>query len=45
LDDTTHQVIDQKEIIKTQLKTGKPQKRTGVYTSGVIATMVDGRWS
>jgi len=38
LDDTTHRIIDQKEIIKVQRKTGKPQKRTGVYASGVIAT-------
>ena len=43
LDDTTHQIIDQKETIKTQRKTGKPQKRTGVYASGVIATLADGR--
>jgi len=42
LDDTTHRIIDQKEIIKEQRKTGKPQKRTGVYASGLIATLADG---
>lgn len=42
LDDTTHHIIDQKEIIKCQRKTNQPQKRTGTYTSGVIATPVNG---
>ncbi len=42
LDDTTHHIIDQKEITKCQRKTNKPQKRTGTYTSGVIATPVNG---
>jgi len=42
LDDTPHRIIDQKEIIKIQRKTGKPKKRTGVYASGMIATLADG---
>ncbi len=42
LDDTTHRIIDQKEIIKAQRRTGKPQKRTGVYASGLIATVTNG---
>ncbi len=29
LDDTSHHIIDQKEIIKCQRKTNQPQKRTG----------------
>jgi len=43
LDDTRHKIIDQKAIVKAPRKTGKPQKRTGVYASGVIATLADGR--
>jgi len=42
LDDTTNRILNQKEIIKAQRKTNKPQKRTGTYTSGVIATTVEG---
>ncbi len=42
LDDTTHRIIDQKEIFKCQRKTNQLKKRTGTYTSGVIATPVNG---
>jgi len=42
LDDTTHQIIDQKEIIKPQRKTKKPTRRTGTYASGLIATLEEG---
>lgn len=43
LDDTTHRIIDQKEIIKHQRKTKKPTKRTGTYASGLIATIDNGK--
>jgi len=39
LDDTTHRILDQKEILKPQRKTGKLKKRTGIYASGLIATL------
>lgn len=42
LDDTSNHILDQKSIIKPQRKTGQPKKRTGTYTSGVIATTVAG---
>lgn len=42
LDDTTHRILDQKEIIKLQRKTKKPTKRTGTYASGLIATLESG---
>ena len=42
LDDTTHRILDQTEIIKPQRKTKKQQRRTGTYASGLIATLEDG---
>ena len=42
LDDTTHRILDQKEIMKPQRKTKKRQKRTGTYASGLIATLENG---
>ncbi len=43
LDDTTHHILDQKEIMKIQRKTKKPNKRTGTYASGLIATLDNGK--
>jgi transposase len=40
LDDTTHRILDQKSIIKTG-RDGKTRERTGVYASGIIATIMD----
>ena len=42
LDDTTHRILDQKEVIKLQRKTKKPTRRTGTYASGLIATLKKG---
>ncbi|NRB65304.1 MAG: transposase, partial [Saprospiraceae bacterium] len=41
LDDTTNRILDQKSIIKKQRNSDKTRLRTGVYTSGVIATTMD----
>jgi transposase len=38
LDDTTHRILDAKPIEKKVRNSDKTQLRTGVYTSGVIAT-------
>ena len=38
LDDTTHRILDQGAVMKTS-RDGKMRKRTGVYTSSVIATI------
>jgi hypothetical protein len=38
LDDTTHRILDAKPIEKKVRNSNKTQLRTGVYTSGVIAT-------
>ena len=40
LDDTTHRILDEKSLMKTG-RDGKTRERTGVYTSGVIATVAD----
>ena len=42
IDDTTHLIIEEKQRQKPNRKTGKPQKRTGTYASGMIATLSDG---
>lgn len=42
-DDTPHRILDQKEKSIPNRRTRQPQKRTGTYTSGIIATMDDGR--
>ena len=41
LDDTTNRILDQKPIIKKQRNSDKTRLRTGIYTSGVIATTLD----
>ncbi|HEY5715022.1 MAG TPA: transposase [Psychromonas sp.] len=43
LDDTTHRILDQTSIEKKVRNSDKTQLRTGVYTSGVIATLADNR--
>lgn len=43
LDDTTHRILDQTSIEKKVRNSDKTQMRTGVYTSGVIATLADNR--
>lgn len=37
-DDTPHHILDQKEVFKPQRKTQKLERRTGTFTSGLIAT-------
>ncbi len=39
MDDTTHRILDQKPIMKKQRNSQKEKLRTGVYTSGIIATI------
>jgi len=41
MDDTTHRILDQKPIMKKQRKGKKERLRSGVYTSGIIATSID----
>jgi hypothetical protein len=41
LDDTTNRILDQSSIKKPDRRTGKLRERTGIYTSGVIATLED----
>ena len=41
MDDTTHRILDQKPIMKKQRNGKKERLRSGVYTSGVIATSAD----
>jgi transposase len=43
LDDTTHRILDAKPIEKKVRNSNKTQLRSGVYTSGVIATTRDNR--
>ena len=38
LDDTTHRILNQTSIVKQQRNSDKTRVRTGVYTSGIIAT-------
>ena len=42
-DDTTHRILDAKPEIKKVRNSDKTRLRTGVYTSGVIATLGDNR--
>jgi len=42
LDDTTNRILDQDAIEKPRRNSDKTRMRTGVYTSGVIATTLDG---
>lgn len=39
LDDTTHRILDQSSIEKKKRHSDKMQTRTGLYTSGIIATV------
>lgn len=39
LDDTTNRILNQRSTQKPDRRTGKLKERTGVYTSGVIATL------
>jgi len=39
LDDTTHRILEQESIEKRNRKSGKLEKRTGLYASGIIATV------
>jgi transposase len=39
LDDTTNRILNQGTIDKPDRKTGKLKKRSGIYTSGIIATL------
>jgi transposase len=41
LDNTTHRILDAKPIEKKVRNSDKTQLRTGVYTSGVIATTTE----
>ncbi len=43
LDDTTNRILDAKPIEKKARNSDKTRTRTGVYTSGVIATLTDNR--
>jgi hypothetical protein len=43
VDDTTNRILTQGEVTKPDRRTGQPKKRTGVYTSGLIAVLADGR--
>ncbi|WP_201294652.1 IS66 family transposase [Colwellia sp. 20A7] len=43
LDDTTNRILDAKSVIKKARNSEKVITRTGVYTSGVIATLADNR--
>ncbi len=42
LDDTTHRILDAKPIEKKVRNSDKTRLRSGVYTSGVIASLKDG---
>ena len=41
-DDTTNRILDQDTIQKPNRRTGKWTERSGIYTSGVIATLASG---
>lgn len=43
LDDTTNRILDAKPVEKKVRNSDKTRLRTGVYTSGVIATIADNR--
>lgn len=43
IDDTTHRILDQTAIIKKQRNSDKERIRTGVYSSGMIATTATGQ--
>ena len=43
IDDTPHRILDQTEKTIPNRRTQQPQKRTGTYASGMIATLDNGR--
>jgi hypothetical protein len=43
LDDTTNRIDNQSTTLKLDRQTGKPKSRSGIYTSGVIATLASGQ--
>lgn len=43
IDDTTHRILDQTSVIKKQRNSDKERVRTGVYSSGMIATTEAGQ--
>nr|WP_255491104.1 IS66 family transposase [Spartinivicinus marinus] len=43
LDDTTHRILDQQPTMKKRHGSDKPTLRSGIYTSGVIATLPSGQ--
>jgi hypothetical protein len=42
-DDTTNRILNQGPIQKPDRRSGQLKERSGIYTSGVIATLADGR--
>ncbi len=42
LDDTTNRILNQTTIQKPDRRTGQLKERSGIYTSGVIATLAEG---
>jgi transposase len=43
IDDTSHRILSQGPVEKPDRRTGKLKERTGVYTSGMIATLAEGQ--
>ena len=43
LDDTTNRILNQGMVMKADRKTGQPKPRSGIYTSGIIATLETGQ--
>ena len=43
LDDTTNRILNQGTMMKPDRKTGQPKPRSGIYTSGIIATLETGQ--
>ncbi len=43
IDDTTHRILEQKPVVKKQRNSDKERVRTGVYSSGLIATTEGGQ--
>ena len=43
IDDTTNRILTQGTITKPDRRSGKPKTRSGVYTSGVVATLAEGQ--
>lgn len=41
IDDTTHRILEQEPILKKQRNSDKKRLRTGIYTSGMIATTTE----